>query len=42
MVIEKIPAVPPCRRQARGRLGADPAPGFGTTAGAMPTAGTVQ
>ena len=29
MVIEKVPAVPPCRRQARHRLGADPAPGFG-------------
>ena len=41
IVIEKVPTVPLCRRQARHRLDADPAPGFGTTARTVPTAGTV-
>ena len=35
MVIEKVPTVPPCRRQARHRLDADPAPGFGTEGAAV-------
>ena len=33
MVIEKVPTVPLCRRQARHRLGADPEPGFGAAVG---------
>ena len=41
MMIEKVPTVPLCRRQARHRLDADPAPGCGTTAGTVPTARTV-
>ena len=35
IVIEKVPGVPLCRRQARRRLDADPAPGLGATAGTM-------